>query len=168
MTVQVRLNERDFLAAQLLNFRPKPLVRWVLIGALVMIALLFAAEGWAIAHAAALPAGWWILPSGLGYGALLFFIVLPWRVTKIFKQNPALAEPTELTFADDGVSLGAGPRQIRFPWKAMQQWKWNRHFILLYHSSAHFHILPKRCFAKAEDFDLLVGMLRERMGAETP
>lgn len=166
MTIESRLRMQDFLAAQRLHFRPPPAVRIALYGLGVIVGILFLLEGWAIARAGQLPRGWWILPAGLAYGALLFFIVLPWRVTRIFKQNPALAGPTRITFADDGLMLDSARGQIRFGWPMLKKWKRNRQLILVYHSAMHFHILPRTGFASDDDFQTLAELLRKKLGPE--
>ena len=164
MTVEVRLTEKDFFSAQLLNIRPKPLVRIALWVGVTIMAVLFIAEVWAISRAGVLPRGWWILPAGVAYGAILFFFILPWRVGRIFRQNPGLAAPTRTTFDDEGLLLDSSRGQLRFRWNALKKWKHNRDLLLVYHSPTLFHMLPRRCFNSAADFDALVSSLEKHLG----
>lgn len=164
MIITVQLTEADFIAAQKLHFRPKPAFRWagyvfcaILCGMLLQEMILMAQGG-------PLPKGWWVLPAGLGYGAFLFFILLPWRVARIYRQTPALATPSELTFSDDGIGLGSGKNEIRFPWAAFRKWKRTRETLLVYHSGSHFHTLPRHCFNSSEEFEALAALLLKQIG----
>ena len=165
MVIDVRLTVRDFLAAQRLHFRPKPAVRWAIYLLTTFVAVMLAAEVWTIIRGERLPRGWWVLPAGLAYGAFLFFILLPWRVARIFKQNPALAAPTHTTIDENGLALDSSRGQLRFGWPMIKRWKANGEMILIYHSSAHFHMFPKRCFAQPQDFEYLGELLRKHLGA---
>lgn len=164
MELSVQLTERDFVAAQKLHFRPKPAVRWAayLLGALLVGVLL--QEVLAMAQGRPLPRSWWVLPAGLGYGAFLFFILLPWRIGRIFRQNPALAVPTRVTFSDDGFSLDSTRGELRFGWKSLSRWKRNRDTILAYHSGNHFHTFPRHCFSSDEEFQSLATLLAKHVG----
>jgi hypothetical protein len=111
-----------------------------------------------------LPRYWWMLPAGLAYGALLFFIILPWRVAKIFKDQPALGEPMKTVLDDEGLGLQTSRGQVRFKWTMLKRWKRNARYILVYHSAVHFHILPRRSFASEEEFAAALSLLRKNLG----
>ena len=164
MTVSIQLTEKDFIAAQRLHFRPKPALRWTAYALLAIFGGMLLQEVLLMIQGAPLSKGWWVLPAGLAYGGFLFFILLPWRVGRIYRQTPALAKPTELTFSDGGIGIGSGTKEIRFPWKAFSQWKRNRDTILVYHSGSHFHTLPRHAFSSAEEFDALAVLLTQHIG----
>lgn len=165
MFIEVRLTVQDFLAAQRLHFRPKPAVRWAIYLMGTAVAIMLMTEVWAMVRGERLPRGWWLLPAGLAYGAFLFFILLPWRVARIFKQNPALALATRTTIDESGLLLDSSRGQLRFGWPMIKRWKASGEIILIYHSSSHFHIFPKRCFGPPGDFDRLRELLRTHLGA---
>ncbi len=164
MLLEVQLTVQDFLAAQRLHFRPKPALRWVLYLFLAVLAAMLGLEAWMIARGGVLPSGWWILPAGLAYGAFLFFILLPWRVARIFHKNPALAAPTRMTIVDQGLWLDSSRGQLRFGWQMLKRWKANSEMILVYHSGSQFHIFPRRCFPQPQDFQRLRELLGQHVG----
>lgn len=166
MTIECRLTVQDYLAAQRLHFRPKPVLRWLLFIVLGYLAAMLLQQAWQIARGGVLPRGWWMLPAGLAYGAFMFFILLPWRVSKIFKERPALAEPNRFTFTEEGMRLEAVRGQIQLKWPMLKRWKRNRNYILVYHSALHFHIFPRRCFIRPEEFAELSALLARNIGTE--
>ncbi len=168
MLVTTHLTPEDYLAAQRLHFRPKPAVRWIGWGLLALFVGMLLQEVIMIAQGLPLPRFWWALPAGLAYGALLFLIILPWRVGRIFKANPALLDPTETRITDEGLALQSKRGQLRFPWPMIKRWKRNSRYILVYHSSTLFHIFPRRSFANPEDFEALAARLRAHVGPEQP
>lgn len=164
MTIECKLTVQDYLAAQRLHFRPKPVLRWALIVVVGYLAAMLLHQAWTIAHGGALQRGWWMLPAGLAYGAFMFFILLPWRVAKIFKERPALAQANRFTFNDQGMLLEATRGQLQLKWPALKRWKRNRDYILLYHTALHFHIFPRRCFAQPQEFDAFAAFLTQHIG----
>ncbi len=164
MTLEYQLTVQDFLAAQRLHFRPGRLgqfMLWVVAGFCVAALL---QEVWVIGHHGVLPRGWWILPAGLAYGALLFLIFLPWRVGKIFQKNPRLAEPTHVEVGEDGVLFDTKRGQIRATWSLLKSWKHNRAVVLVYQSRVHFHIIPRRGFASDVDYAAFQELFKSRLG----
>ena len=168
MLLEVQLNVQDFLTAQRLHFRPKPALRRAVYLLVAAVALMLGAEVWTVVRGGVLPRGWWILPAGLAYGAFLFFILLPWRIARIFKQNPALAAPTRTTIVDEGLLLDSSRGQLRFGWPMIRRWKFNREMILVYHSGAQFHMFPRRCFSQPQDFQDLCDLLGKHLGPAQP
>lgn len=164
MTLSIQLTERDFIESQKLHFRPKPALRWtwyvftaILVGMLVQEMVL-------MVQGSPLPKGWWVLPAGLAYGVFLFYILLPWRIGRIYRQNPGLANVSEVTFDEAGMGLGSGRGEIRFPWAGLRKWKRNRDTILVYHSGSHFHTFPRHCFGAEDTFEALAGLLAKHIG----
>ena len=168
MLLTTRLTVSDYLAAQRLHFRPKPALRWVTYALGALFAGMLVQEIIVIAKGGTLPRYWWMLPAGLAYGALLFLFVLPWRVARIFRNQPALADPTETQFSDEGLFLRSTRGQLRFKWGTLKRWKRNKNYILVYHSAVLFHIFPRRCFESPEQFEELAELLRKNLGLEEP
>ena len=166
MHITTQLTVDDYLAAQRLHFRPKPAIRWVSYALGALFAGMLLQEAIVIAQGGALPRYWWMLPAGLAYGALLFLIVLPWRVGRIFKGQPALAQPTKTVFNEEGLLLETSRGHLRFPWSMLKRWKRNKRYILVYHSAVLFHIFPRRCFENAAQFEALAERLRQNIGPE--
>lgn len=162
------LTVADFLAAQRLHFRPKLLGRISLYAFAFFLTVGLSQEIWIIIRGQALPPGWWILPAGVAYGAVLFFIFLPWRVSKIFKANPRLADPLLVTFNEEGLLLDSVRRQVKAPWSLLKKWKDNQTMILVYHSRTQFHIFPKRGFPDAASFAAVKDLLRRHLGPAQP
>jgi hypothetical protein len=162
--ITTQLTVKDYLAAQRLHFRPKPILRWVLIALGALFVGVIFQQVLMVAQGRALGRYWWMLPAGLAYGALLFYVVLPWRVSKLFRAQPSMGEPTETTFNDEGLLLQTPRGQLRFKWAALKRWKKNKHYILVYHSNVLFHIFPRRSFQRPEEFDELAALLGKNLG----
>ncbi|HEU5078129.1 MAG TPA: YcxB family protein [Opitutaceae bacterium] len=158
------LSVADFLAAQRLHFRPKIFGRIVLYLFAFCLVVGLSQEVWMIIRGQVLPRGWWVLPAGVAYGALLFFIFLPWRVSRIFRANPHLSDPLIVSFTEEGLLLDSVRRQIKAPWSLLRKWKDNENVILVYHAPTQFHIFPQRGFRSAETFSEVKQMLRRHLG----
>jgi YcxB-like protein len=168
MIIETKLTAQYYLSAQLLHFRPKPLLRYLCIALFVVLALLLINEAVIVVRGGVLPRGWWVLPAGLAYGALLFFIVLPWRVGRIFRSHPHMAEGTRVTLDDQGIGLHSTRGEIRLRWATLKKWKCNRDYVLVYHTNTLFHTFPRRCFADTAEFDAALELLNKRIGPPQP
>lgn len=168
MKFECTLSVADYLAAQRLHFRPKRLGRIALYVLAFFLVVGLSEEIWIIIRGQVLPRGWWVLPAGVAYGALLFFIFLPWRVSRIFKANPRLSEPLVVTFSEQGLLLESQRGQIRAPWSLLKKWKANHDMILVYHSGLHFHIFPRRGFVPPENFAGTLQLLTRHLGPAQP
>lgn len=168
MNILTHLSPSDYIAAQRLHFRPKPAFRWVLYAIGALFAGMLIQEALIIAQGRGLPRFWWVLPAGLAYGAFLFLVLLPWRVNKIFKAQPALAEPTRTTLDPDGLHLQTSRGEILFKWSMLKRWKQNQKYILVYHSAVHFQIFPRRAFSSQGDFAALGELLQKHLGPPQP
>ena len=164
VSVECQLTVQDYLRAQRLHFRPKPAVQILYWLFAIALGLALIEEAWVIFRGGTLPHGWWILPAGLAYGAFLFLIFLPWRVAKIFRENAALSKPNRTELADEGLLFESARGQIRLPWALIKGWKFNRQMLLVYHSTVHFYLLPRRCFSNENDFDHFRAMLAKQVG----
>lgn len=167
ITVEVKQNAQDYLRSQRLHFRPRPWVRGVFWTIAVLIALSVAEEVWVIAHGGVLARGWWLVPLAIAYGVFLFVFFLPWRISKIFRDNPNLAKPTQTTLAPEGLLLATTRGQIRMPWALIKGWKVNSQMLLIYQSRVNFSAYPKRCFASEADFAAWVEALEKNVGPAT-
>ena len=137
----------------------------------IIMALITAAVGdevWVIAHGGVLARGWWLVPLAIAYGAALFLFFLPWRITKIFRENPNLAKPTRTTLADEGLLLGTSRGQVRMPWSLIKGWKVNSKMLLIYQSKVTFNAYPRRCFTSDADFTAWIEALKKNVGPATP
>jgi|GEM_PF-4563706 len=133
-----------------------------------LIALAVADEVWVIAHGGVLAHGWWLVPLAIGYGAALFLLFLPWRIGRIFRQNPNLALPTRTTLSPEGLLLGTSRGQVRMSWAAIKGWKVNRQMLLIYQSRMTFNAYPRRCFKSEADFTAWTEALKKNVGPPTP
>ena len=168
ITVEVQQNAQDYLRSQRLHFRPRPWIRsvfWVIMG---VIGLAVADEIWVIAHGGVLTRGWWLVPLAIAYGVALFLIFLPWRIGRIFNDNPNLALPTKTTLAPEGLLLGTSRGQVRMPWALIKGWKVNRQMLLIYQSRMAFNAYPRRCFSSETDFLAWTEALKKNVGPATP
>ncbi len=168
MTVEVQQTVQDYLRAQRLHFRPRPLIRGVFwaLGTITLIAV--ADEIYIISHGGVLARGWWLVPLAIAYGAFLFLIYLPWRIARIFRDNPNLARPTQTTLDSAGLILGTSRGGVRMPWSMIKGWKANRNVLLIYQSRVNFSTYPRHSFASDADYATWLEALQKNVGPGFP
>ncbi|RLA46153.1 MAG: hypothetical protein DRR42_18690 [Gammaproteobacteria bacterium] len=162
--VKGMLQPSDYVRAQYLHIRPRPILK--AIGILILALVL-----WTAVYSI------WTRDFGtldyLFYLAILFLILnfavyLPWKTRRIYKQQKSLQRELTFKFDDEGVSASNENAQSLTPWEDYLKWKHNDQLILLYFSDCMYHMVPKRLFADVADFDELRELLPHRIGKSEP
>jgi YcxB-like protein len=106
------------------------------------------------------------LPLAIGYLPLYWYVLLPKKMRKIFRQQRALQVPVTVELSASEFKGTSSLGTFRMPLKDFHKWILSKDMILLFHSDAVLHMLPRRCFASQEDFTTAAGYLREALGKE--
>ena len=158
------LQPGDYVRAQYLHLRPRPIYKIV---GIIILAL-------------SLWAGWHSITSGdlstldyLFFLAIIFLILnfavyLPWKTRRIYRQQKALHRELRMKFDDVGVTAENENGRSSTPWEDYLKWKQNDQLILLYFSDCLYHMVPKRFFADAHDFEKLRELIPGKIGSSGP
>lgn len=147
MTNTTTQTEQDTISAYQLHYARQPgkSARCLLLGALGFGAYL-ASENIYVAAAAGGLVGLAVMQ------AALFFLYLPNRAKRLYRQQKNLHREYRFSWDDQGVFLQAEDYQEKIRWADLSKAKENRTLLLLYPSDHLFHVFPKRSFNNPEQF----------------
>ena len=162
MKLHCQITPEDYIRAQFLHLRPRPVIKWV--GLLIVVAAL--ALG--IQQLIFPPSGaitWtpFAILGGLAYFAIMYCVLLPLKTRKIFKQQQTLQIPYESELTDDAFASVSVHGNATMPWSVFHKYKLNKNIILLYQSDAIYHMFPKRWFTENE-FTEFRAILQRHLG----
>jgi hypothetical protein len=80
---------------------------------------------------------------GVAYGAT---VGVKRRLSKIYKEQKALQSECTLDFDAEGIHWASEYGTSLLPWRDVFKYKNNRELILIYQSSAIYHLIPIRAF----------------------
>jgi len=150
VTLEGRIEESDYLAAQWLHLRPRRLMRVLAI----ILGVLFLAGG------AAQIIGWMQGDRPLSDALMLpfllsvlagYFLVLRWQFKRSYRGYKAIKLPLHIEVSEAGLYSRSEHGEVRLPWGLFQKYKENGRLLLLYQSGNLFHVLPKNLFKDAAD-----------------
>jgi hypothetical protein len=105
--------------------------------------------------------------GSLAFGFLMTtfmrFLLLPWRYSTLYRQNPFFYREIEVSIADDGIAFASPKTSSRWQWPDFTGFKESRALFLLCPSKSYSIILPKRILAMEQQDEirkLLTGKLR--------
>ncbi len=164
MKISAQLTEQDYMRAQTLHMKPRR--AFVILGYVISIpfavmVLYYIVQG--------LRGGHW--PNGLGvalflvvYFFAIFFVILPWRRKRLFRQHKALQRPYSLEFSAEGVIGESASSRGHTPWADYRKWKADQCTVLLYHTDAMFQMVPLRVLGSEAECDELLGLIEKHLG----
>ena len=135
-----RISESDYIAAQYLHFKPKKIftiVGMVLIF-LSIIVLIFSFS--------------WILLGSIAYFLGLYYIFLPWKAAKTYRQYQAIQEPITIELKDSGIYSENKNGSSIIEWHTIRKIKRNEKLLLVYPADSIFHIFPNHFFENDKEF----------------
>lgn len=162
-----KLESDDYVRAVYLNMRPRRV--YAILGFLVLGAFLWAAWYSFFGNGAS--------KGGLtnygflavtAYLVLYFFVYVPWKTRRTFRQQKSLQRRITWNFDDSGLGIESETGQGRIPWADIHKWKENDHLYLLYVSDALYYMIPKRLFSSTDDVGSVRTLLLSQVGAASP
>jgi hypothetical protein len=156
-------NLEDFKKAQALHVRGGKLSTWA--GYLVIGLLAFATLlGMVMALVAQFPWEFVTMPALLlSVWAFFQFVLIPYQLGRVFKQQKDLSAPFEIELTDEEFYFRNEFGNSRMPWGDFVKWKESADLLLLYRSNAAFHLLPKRLFTSGQEMEYVLSHLRARV-----
>jgi hypothetical protein len=150
--IQGSIQEADYLAAQWLHRKPRPV--FAVIGVLLLVGALAA-----LYTSRSLPLG-----MILAFLLLIFFVYEPLKAKRVFRQYQALSEPMTVELRDDGLFFKRENGEGLVPWSHVIKWRSNDKLLLLYPASGLFYLLPSHFFPSSDAFKEFVTLVRSKLG----
>jgi hypothetical protein len=153
--IQGALTLADYLAAQRLHLKPRPI--FAVVGGILLLAALAAmslAPSWELGLALAVLAG-------------MFFAYMPLKARRTFKQFKALSEPMVIELREGGLFFKSANAEGLVPWSHLIKWRRSRTLVLLYPASGFFYMLPSRFFPSQSAFAHFMNAVEINLGKAT-
>jgi len=168
MKLNIQLKEEDNVAAQYLNLRPRPFLKWVLyLLVFVFFFVLALSIKVAIENPETISMPMWLCACVV-YFWFLFGFWLPRRARKTFRQMKVLQQPYSFELTDDFFIATAEYGGTKLTWDYFRKWKEGKTMFIVYQSDRIMQIIPKRCFASPEQMLEFRELLTKKIGSAKP
>ena len=164
MKLNIQLTAVDNVQAQYLNLRPRPFLKWLgyFLGAIIALVWVLSIKV-AVAHPETISTPLWMLAPFI-YFWLMFGVWLPWRSRKTFAQQKVLQQPYSFELTEELFFATAAYGETRLTWDYFRKWKEGKTLFIVYQSDRIMQIIPKRCFASAEEMVEFRALLTKKIG----
>ena len=153
MFVEGNVKERDYVIAQFLHLRPRPI--FTIMGILLLAILIWAIfKGLSSLY----------LFGAMAYLVLWFFFYIPWRAKETYRQYKALSEPVSMEIRSDGLYFKRQNGEGLVPWSHIVKWRNNKELLLLYPANNVFYMIPDHFFANKEDYMAFIDTVKSHLG----
>ncbi len=113
MKIEGVVSQSDFLRSQYLHIRPHPAFS-VLGIILCLLAILLLTISFS-----------WLLLACLMYLTVHFFVLIPWRAKKVYREYSAIQKQTSISFNDKGLEFSSTNGKSLLPWSDIRKIKKN-------------------------------------------
>ena len=164
MKLNIQLTPEDYVRANFLNLRPRPVFKWTGLILLIFVIVVFGIstfQAFADRRDFVIPA---VLAGSLAYLVFFFRFRWPQRLKKIFRQQKSLRSPYLVELTDESVFMKSEIGESKMTWDFFLKWKENDVLFTLYQSDLLLHIFPKRCFASPEEVAQFRELLVKKIG----
>ncbi|MGJ8655150.1 MAG: YcxB family protein [Akkermansiaceae bacterium] len=165
MRIHCQLESADYVSAQFLHLRPRPVFKWLgilLFGLSVLVIVYQVFFVFAVGRGS-FP----FIPFGaIAYLVLSYCVWLPYKSKKLFKQQKALSVPSDVEITEDYFVSTSSLGSAKLVWADFHKYRIGKDLILVYQNDAIFHMFPKRWFTDGE-YQELVEILQVNLGRET-
>jgi len=162
MQIKGTLQADELVAAQWVHMRPRALFAYL--GLAIVIGCLWAL--WSFFLGPPSPqAGWagWLLLAAVVYILLMFFVYLPYRARRTYRQRKGIQRQLALSISDRGIYAENENGSATTPWGDFIKWKEGKSLFLLYLSDSSFLVVPKRFFSPETDTELFRKVLKDKV-----
>jgi hypothetical protein len=153
--IQGALTLADYMAAQRLHLKPRPV--FAIVGAVLLLAAF-----WAMAVAPS-----WQLGLALVALAATFFVYMPLKARRTFKQFKVLSESMVIELREGGLFFKGANGEALIPWSHLVRWRRSTTLVLLYPASDFFYVLPSRFFPTQSAFAEFANAIERNLGRAT-
>lgn len=149
-------------SAQWVHLRPR---RAVGIAGVVVLALAVIAEAVLVFGPHVPELGWvrWALPVSLAYFALIFWVWLPYRTRRTFKQRKDFQREASYAPSESELIVQNDTGRSAKPWADYLKWKEGRRVFLLYLSDNMFQVVPKHFFSSDAEIEEFRSLLQQKV-----
>ena len=151
MIVHGQISEKDFISSQFLYMRPRPI--FAAIGVLILCLSFWA-----------LWAGGSIFLLGSLVALVSWFLYIPFKSKRTYRQYKAMSEPVQMEVRDDGLFFKRENGEGLVPWAHIVKWRCNSRIILLYPTNSLFYMVPSSFFNNVESYQSFQQLLKTRIG----
>lgn len=162
MKLHCQIEVSDYVQAQYLHLRPRPLIKWLGIF-LIVLFVLVTLQQIIIPQGGRITILPYILIAVGFYLVIIYGIWLPYRTKKIYKQQKTLQEPFESEISSDEFISTNSLGTARLRWKDFHKYKVGKDMILVYQSDLMFHMFPRRWFCEG-DYERFLEILNSALG----
>ena len=164
MKLNIQLTDDDYVKAQYLHMRPRPIFKWTgyFLGALVIATITFSIFLAIVGRGDFAPTIF--LGGCLAYIAFLFAFLMPRRVRKTFRQQKALQLPYSYELTDEFFISTAEYGGTKMTWDYFRKWKEGKTIFTVYQSDRIMQIIPKRAFKSEEEMVQFRELLTKKIG----
>jgi len=157
--IECQIEPREYVAAQYLHMRPRPVLAVLGIGLVLSFALVLGVSLVSLMRTGGDPVLPLIMLASGGYLAGFYFWFLPWRGRRLYEQHKALQTVFRMRVSEKGVFAENEGGQNLTPWAHVLKWKESGSLILIYHNAIMFQMIPKRCLRSEPDAEALRQLL---------
>lgn len=148
MTQTLTVSVQDVVSAYRLHATPKP--------SIAAIFLLLATAGIGVSysmHLAPIGAALGAAVGMYGWLAVLFFVIIPYRSRRIYRQQKSLHLEHQFEWDDQFLYFSSQDYEGKIRWADFIKVKESCNMLLLYRSDALFQMMPRRCFSSGKSFE---------------
>ncbi len=151
MIIEGRVEWKEYLKALYLHMRPRPWLKVVGIVLLSLFVLTYSYLVINITRSKATFSSSFAITVAFAYLILWFFVYLPYKAHKVYKQQKTLQALYKIEVVSDGLKYSSDIGNSHLTWDYFPKWKENKNLFLLYHSDVLFQMIPKRFFKTDND-----------------
>lgn len=166
MKYRIQLSPDDCIAARWVALRPRPSLRLLGYVVLGIIAFVLTSEAFDLARGQPFHGELWWVIGAICYVGFLIFVLEPWRIRRVFKQQKTLQEPFEVEFGDERLAITSTNGHLSVKWTDLHKWKLGKKCILIYQSDAIMHPIPSRVFGNEADRQTAIAFLKSKIGKQ--
>lgn len=162
MEIKGTLQPEDLISARWLYLRSRPF--FVVFGSILFILTLsgFLLDFFGPSNIRDYTQGGFLLGVIL-YILFVFFVYIPFKLRRNYRQRKALQREVLLTISESGINSRNTNGSANIPWEDFLKWKAGKNMFLLYVSDSTYHIIPKRFFLNTEDIDRFHKILESKI-----
>lgn len=142
MDVEGIITERDFIKSQFLHIKPN--VTFTVLGLLICVLVLFVLIFISFS---------WLILAIVTYLLAYFFMYLPYRAKKIYRDYKVIQDKVHIIKREDGLLFRNSRGEGLLQWGDIKRIKTNSDLVLIYPTDVIYYIIPAHFFAEPSQFD---------------
>lgn len=166
MKITFQPQPEDLVAISRLGLRPRPWL--IIVGGSLLVLLLAVTVFWTYQwfSTGSIDSGFLWALGAAAYFALIFFVLIPWRARKTYRQQKTLHTPVSVEFTEEAFVAEADNGHSRIAWSDFHKWKASDKVIALYHSDMICNFIPCRAFTDDADRQSALALIERKLGPQ--